>query len=99
MDLPPPAGKPDVRQSDTDALLARSTPGATVSTRNPTDVDDDLLEKACTTLGTGTVNDTVNTALADVVRAPSRRRHADRLARMQRLDMAERDVMADAWRR
>jgi Arc/MetJ family transcription regulator len=68
-------------------------------TKRLIDVDDDLREKACTTLGTGTVNDTVSTALAEVVCAPLRRRHADRLERMQGLDLAEWDVMADAWRR
>ena len=62
------------------------------------DIDDELLEKATSVLGASTMKETVNRALEEVVRADLRRRHADRLARMEGLDLDDPDVMARAWR-
>ena len=67
-------------------------------TKRLVDVDDELLAQATDVLGTPTTKATVNAALAEVVRARLRQRHADRLARMEGLDLDEGDVMAGAWR-
>ena len=67
-------------------------------TKRLVDMDDELLAQATEVLGTTTMKATVNTALAEVVRAERRRQHADRLARMEGLDLKKRDVMARAWR-
>jgi Arc/MetJ family transcription regulator len=67
-------------------------------TKRLIDIDDDLLRVAKETLGTKTMKDTVNTALAEVVRAALRRHHAERLASMEGLDLDDPEVMADAWR-
>lgn len=67
-------------------------------TKRLIDVDDGLLDKARDALGTRTLKDTVNRALAEVVGAELRRRHADRLSRMEGLDLDDADVMARAWR-
>ena len=67
-------------------------------TKRLVDIDDELLAQATEVLRTSTMKETVNTALAEVVRAALRRQHADRLARMEGLDLNKRDVMARAWR-
>jgi Arc/MetJ family transcription regulator len=67
-------------------------------TKRLIDVDDQLLDKAQTALGTRTMKDTVNQALAEVTKAQARRRHAERLARMDGLDLADAKTMAGAWR-
>ena len=41
---------------------------------------------------------TVNGALAEVVAAARRRRHADRLSRMRGLDLDKPKVMSKAWK-
>jgi Arc/MetJ family transcription regulator len=61
------------------------------------DIDDELLQDATDVLGTGTMKQTVNRALEEVVHAARRRRHADRLARRQGLDLHDPEVMAKAW--
>jgi Arc/MetJ family transcription regulator len=61
------------------------------------DIDDELLQDATDVLGTETMKQTVNRALEEVVRASRRRRHADRLARRQGLDLHDPEVMAKAW--
>lgn len=67
-------------------------------TKRLIDVDDNLLDEARDALGTRTLKDTVNRALGEVVRAELRRRHADRLSRMEGLDLNDPDVMTGAWR-
>ena len=62
------------------------------------DIDDDLLQEAATVLGASTMKETVNRSLEAVVLAARRRRHADRLERMRRLDLAKPKVMSGAWR-
>ena len=61
------------------------------------DIDEALLWDAAGVLRTVTVKQTVNRALEEVVRASRRRRHADRLARRQGLDLHDQEVMARAW--
>ena len=62
------------------------------------DIDDGLLDEAARVLGASTMKETVNRALAEVVSAARRRRHADRLAGMQGLDLNRPKVMSRAWR-
>jgi Arc/MetJ family transcription regulator len=73
-----------------------------VMTKRLIDVDDELLEAARRVLGTGTIKDTVNTALRASVEAAERRQRVDaaaleRFAEASR-DLLDDDVMADAWR-
>ena len=67
-------------------------------TKRLIDIDDSLLEQASSALRTRTMKDTVNQALGEVVRAELRRRHADRLAKMEGLELDNPEVMAGAWR-
>ena len=62
------------------------------------EIDDELLERATAILGASTMKETVNRSLESVVLADLRHRHADRLADMRGLDMADPAVMAGAWR-
>lgn len=56
------------------------------------------IARAREVLGAATMKDTVNRALVEVVRLAERRAHADRLERMDGLDLDDDAVMADAWR-
>ncbi|MGH9245158.1 MAG: type II toxin-antitoxin system VapB family antitoxin [Acidimicrobiales bacterium] len=62
------------------------------------DIDDELLHEATEVLGATTMKEAVNRSLEEVVRAARRRRHADRLAGMKGLDLADPKVMSEAWR-
>jgi Arc/MetJ family transcription regulator len=67
-------------------------------TKRLIDIDDGLLRQARRTLGTATMKDTVNQALAEVAKAELRRRHALRLTSGDGTDLGDDDVMAQAWR-
>ena len=69
-----------------------------VMSKRLVDIDDDLLEAATAILGASTMKETVNRSLETVVLAARRHRHADRLAHMRDLDLADPVVMAGAWR-
>jgi Arc/MetJ family transcription regulator len=69
-----------------------------VVTKRLVDIDDGLLEEATAVLGAGTMKEAVNRSLEEVVRAARRRSHAQRLARMEGLDLADPKVMSGAWR-
>ena len=62
------------------------------------DIDEEVLAQATEILGARTMKDTVNHALAEVVRLAQRRAHAARLAGMDGVDLDDDDVMAKAWR-
>ncbi len=62
------------------------------------DIDDDLLERATSVLGASTMKEAVNRSLREVVRLDLRRRHAERLAQSQGLDIGDPEIMARAWR-
>lgn len=62
------------------------------------DIDDELLDEATDILGASTMKEAVNRSLEEIVLAGRRRRHADRLATMGDLDLADPEVMAGAWR-
>jgi Arc/MetJ family transcription regulator len=71
---------------------------ALLMTKRLVDIDDDLLERARRTLGTGTMKETVNRALEEAAAAELRRRHAERLASGDGTDLGREDTMAEAWR-
>lgn len=62
------------------------------------DIDDDMLARAAQALGTATKKDTVNAALAEVVKAELRRRHMDHLEAGGLPDLSDPEVMGGAWR-
>jgi Arc/MetJ family transcription regulator len=73
-----------------------------VMTKRLIDVEDEALDAARRVLGTGTIKDTVNTALRASVQAADRRERVD-VAALERFadasrDLLDEDVMADAWR-
>jgi len=67
-------------------------------TKTPIDVDDALLAKAAEILGTKTKKDTVNSALADVVRRERLRRHIEWLKAGGAAELADPEFRAQAWR-
>ncbi|MDN5747761.1 MAG: type II toxin-antitoxin system VapB family antitoxin [Pseudonocardia sp.] len=66
--------------------------------RTVIDIDDDLLGRAAELLHTRTKRDTVNAALRVVVARQARMAELDRLARGELPDLADPDLMAQAWR-
>jgi len=70
-------------------------------TKTPIDLDDELLAEAAEALGTHTKKDTVNRALADVVRRARIRRHLEWLRGGGLPDLeklADPEFRAQAWR-
>lgn len=67
-------------------------------TKRLVEIDDALLEEASAVLGASTMKDAVNRSLETVVLAARRRRHADRLEKMESLDLNKPRVMSGAWR-
>lgn len=69
-----------------------------VVTKRLVDIDDDLLEKVRSLIGASTMKEAVNGALQHVVDFDLRLRHVHRLLTMDGLDLADDQVMRDAWR-
>ncbi len=67
-------------------------------TKRLVDIDDELLAEARTILGTNTMKDTVNQALAEIQRSELIRRHVTRLSTMDGMDLHDPEVMKGAWR-
>ncbi|MDE0233043.1 MAG: type II toxin-antitoxin system VapB family antitoxin [bacterium] len=67
-------------------------------TKRLIDIEDDLLDQARTLTGATTIKETVNTSLREVVNAELRRQHLVRLITGEGTDIADDEVMADAWR-
>lgn len=67
-------------------------------TKRLVDIDDGLLEGAKQVLDADTIKATVNGALEEVVRLALRRRHVERLATMDGLELDDPAVMEGAWR-
>ena len=73
--------------------------GYTVGVHKTTlEVDEALVEQASVILGTRGLKATVHRALEEVIAREARQRFADRLRRMDGLDLDQADVMAQAWR-
>ncbi len=62
------------------------------------ELDEALVEQARAILGTRTIKDTANNALAAVVAGAARRRDVARLAGMHGLDLDDDSIMRSAWR-
>lgn len=67
-------------------------------TKRLVDIDDKLLRDAKRCLGTKTMKDTVNTALAEVAKMALRRQHVEQLARGTGHDLSDPEIMSRAWR-
>ncbi len=61
------------------------------------ELDQELVERAASILGTRTKKATVNEALRRVVQAEDRRRHLEELAAGALPDLSNPDVMQAAW--
>lgn len=66
-------------------------------TRITIEIDDKTLHAAAAVLGTSSATDTVNRALAEVAGRPARVAFLDNLDRAA-ADLADPEVMRDAWR-
>ena len=62
------------------------------------DIDGDALDRAQRILGAGTMKDTVNGALQEVIDLDRRRRFLDRIVTSDGVDLDDDEVMDDAWR-
>ena len=61
------------------------------------DIDDRLIEQGRNLLGTKSINETVDRAVLEVVRSEARREEIRALAQMDRLDISNEQIMAEAW--
>lgn len=67
-------------------------------TKRLVDIDDDLLADVRVLTGAATMKEAVNTALQQVIDTELRRRHLRRLEAGAGTDLADDEVMRDAWR-
>ena len=67
-------------------------------TKRLVDIDDDLLAEARVLTGAATMKEAVNAALQQVIDSELRRRHLRRLESGEGTDLADDEVMRDAWR-
>ena len=67
-------------------------------TKRLIDIDDDLLEEVRGLTGASTMKETVNGALQHVVDFDLRLKHVRRLLTLEGTDLADEQLMRDAWR-
>lgn len=67
-------------------------------TKRLIDIDDELLHGAQLATGATTMKETVNTALRRIVETELRLRHIRRLQELDGLDLADDEIMSQAWR-
>lgn len=67
-------------------------------TKRLVDIDDDLLAEVRVLTGASTMKEAVNAALQQVIDRELRHRHLRRLEAGTGLDLADDEVMRDAWR-
>ena len=67
-------------------------------TKRLVDIDDDLLEEVRSLTGASTMKEAVNGALQHRVDFELRVRHVQRLRSMEGIDLADEQIMRDAWR-
>lgn len=61
-------------------------------------IDDEKIAQARAILGTAGITDTIDAALQETIRRAAAERVIDRMAAMEGLDLADPEVMANAWR-
>ena len=66
-------------------------------TKRLVDIADEKLDQAREILGETTLKGTVNAALDEVIALDRRRRLLERLTNQSGIDLAEDDVMREAW--
>ena len=69
-----------------------------IVTKRLIDIDDDLLEEVRSLIGAATMKEAVNSALRHVVDFELRLEHVRRLMTQEGIDLADEQVMRDAWR-
>ena len=69
-----------------------------IMTKRLIDIDDDLLDQARRVTGAATMKEAVNGALQHVVDFDLRLRHVRRLLTLEGTDIADEQLMRDAWR-
>ena len=62
------------------------------------EVDSALIARVRVLLGTSTIKETIDMALREVECREARRQEIEALSTMDGLDLADREVMAKAWR-
>ena len=67
-------------------------------TKTSVEIDENLVEQARRVLGTSSIKETIDSALREVLRVDARRQEIRALAKMDGMDLANKDVMAKAWR-
>lgn len=67
-------------------------------TKRLVDIDDALLAEVRVLMGAVTMKEAVNSALQEVIDSELRRRHLRRLEAATGTDLADDEVMRDAWR-
>ena len=67
-------------------------------TKRLIDIDDDLLEEVRSLTGASTMKEAVNGALQHVVDFDLRLKHVRRLLTLEGTDLADEQLMRDAWR-
>ena len=78
--------------------MSRLSRYTTCVTKRLVDIDDDLLAEARVLTGAATMKEAVNGALQRVIDSELRRRHLRRLESGEGTDLADDEVMRDAWR-
>lgn len=67
-------------------------------TRRTIDIDDDLLQQAMAFMGTKTIKETVNDALADMAKRPARRATIAHWLSDPHRELRELEAIEKAWR-
>ena len=67
-------------------------------TKRLVDIDDDLLDEVRSLTGASTMKEAVNGALQHVVDFELRLKHVRRLRTQEGIDLADEQIMRDAWR-
>lgn len=61
-------------------------------------IDDELVARVRILLGTSSIKETIHQALLEVERSDARRQEIRALIEMDGIDLADKEVMARAWR-
>ncbi len=61
------------------------------------EIDDTLIEQVRTLLGTSSIDETIDSALREVLRREARRQEVEALVNMDGLELSNEKVMAGAW--